>query len=293
MKSMSTVQKQAASLTPMEVKARRMDFPYDDVSQRDFFDNNAVKSAYIAALSATFPAGEGEFIKSVRMFRDQTNDEELRSQVKGFIGQEAHHSLQHKRFNIALKEKGLDVPRLEGVFEKDLAWSIKKRSNEQRLAFTVCVEHMTAMLANDFLTNPERLRGMDPTIEHLMRWHAVEEIEHKSVAFDLYMDCVGDRDLLRRSMKIAAVLLSYRFAKYTVKLLWWSKRMPSWKDLKGYWSFMYGKGSLMRSIAQPYKDFFREDFHPWDHDDRHLIDEWKKNSYDAKFDAFAGEQSAA
>lgn len=270
-----------------------MDFPYGEMSNRDFFDNNALKSAYIAALSATFPAGEGEFIDAVRMFRDKTDDEELKQQVKGFIGQEAHHSLQHKRFNLALKEKGFDAPRLEGVFEKDLAWSIKNRSDEQRLAFTVCVEHMTAMLAHDFLTRPERLQSMDPAIAHLMRWHAVEEIEHKSVAFDLYMDVVGNRKMLHRSMKIAAVLLSYRFAKYTVKLLWWAKRRPSWQELKGYWAFMYGNGGLMRSISASYKDFFRQDFHPWDHDDRYLIDEWNKNDYDAKFDLTGKKQQAA
>ena len=167
-------QTNSLSKTPLNVQPRHMEFPYAQMQTKDFFDNNCLKSAYIAAMSATFPAGEGEFIKSVRYFRDQTQDEDLKQQIKGFIGQEAHHSLQHKQFNKALREKGYDAVRVEEVFERDLAWSIKSRSEKQRLAFTVCVEHMTAVLAYDFLTKPERMAGMDPSIKPLLLWHSVE-----------------------------------------------------------------------------------------------------------------------
>ncbi len=271
------------SKTPIEIRPRHMNFPYEDMTNRDFFDNNCLKSGFIAAMSATFPAGEGEFIESVRKFRAATEDAELKEQIKGFIGQEAHHSLQHKRFNEELRDKGYDVPRLEGVFEKDLAWSIKSRSDAQRLGFTVCVEHMTAVMAYDFLTNKERVKGLEPAIASLMLWHSVEELEHKSVAFDLYMEVVGDRKLLHRSMRIAMVILSYRFLKYTAKLLWWAKRKPSWRELKGFWKFSYGKGGLFRSMAPHMKDFFREDFHPWDQDDSELIEDWKEKSYQPQF----------
>ena len=277
-------QTNSLSKTPLNVQPRHMEFPYEQMQTKDFFDNNCLKSAYIAAMSATFPAGEGEFIKSVRYFRDQTQDEDLKQQIKGFIGQEAHHSLQHKQFNKALREKGYDAVRVEEVFEKDLAWSIKSRSEKQRLAFTVCVEHMTAVLAYDFLTKPERMAGMDPSIKPLLLWHSVEELEHKSVAFDLYMEVIGDRKLLHRAMRIAMVLLSYRFMKYTAKLLWWAKRRPRWKEIKGFWKFLYGKGSLMRSMAPHMKDFFREDFHPWDQDDTALIDQWKATEYKPEYD---------
>jgi uncharacterized protein len=277
-------QTNSPSKTPMDVLPRHMEFPYAQMQTKDFFDNNCLKSAYIAAMSATFPAGEGEFIKSVRMFRDQVEDEDLKQQIKGFIGQEAHHSLQHKRFNEALREKGYDAVRLEGVFEKDLAWSIKSRKDKERLGFTVCVEHMTAVLAYDFLTKPERMHGMDPSIKPLMLWHAVEELEHKSVAFDLYMQVVGNRKFLHRAMRVAMVLLSYRFMKYSVKLLWWAKRRPSWREMKGFWKFLYGKGGLMRAMAPQMKDFFRDDFHPWDQDDTALIDKWKAEEYKTEFD---------
>lgn len=270
--------------TPFVIKPRRMSFPFGQVKQRNFFDNNLVKSAYIAALSATFPAGEGEFITSVRFFRDKVEDPELQEQIRGFIGQEGHHSLQHKHFNEALKALGFDAVRLEKVFEKDLASDIKTASHEERLAFTVCFEHQTAILAHELLSNPDTLRGMDETIHQLLLWHAVEEIEHKSVAFDVYMACVGDRELLRATQKKATAMFSRRIIKYMFLLMWWAGTIPGWRDLRGYYQFMLGKGGLLRNLHQPYKDFFRKDFQPWDLQNQALVDRWKQKNYQPEFD---------
>jgi predicted metal-dependent hydrolase len=269
---------------PVEIKPRRMDFPFDEVTSRYFFDNNVLKSAYVSALSATFPGGEGEFIDSVRLFKDQVEDPDLKLQIKGFIGQEGHHSHQHKQFNIALKSLGFDAVRLEKVFEKDMARSLKGRTEAQRLAFTVCFEHQTAILAEEFLENPKVLSGMDKTIADLMRWHAIEEIEHKGVAFDLYMTTVGDRALLKRAQRIATLIFSARVSKYMVLLLWWSRTMPKWREVTGYLKFMFGKGGLMRNLRKPYRDFFRDDFHPWDKQNQALVDAWKENDYTAEYD---------
>jgi len=276
--------RQGLDYAPIDVKPRRMNFPFTEVSKRYFYDDNLLKSAYIASLSATFPAGEGEFIASVRLFRDKIDDPELQQQIKGFIGQEGHHSHQHKQFNMVLKELGFDAVRLEKVFEKDMQRVLKGKDDKTRLAFTVCFEHQTAILADEFLTNPEVLDCMDDTIADLMRWHAIEEIEHKGVAFDLYMRVVGDRKLLARAQRIATIMFSARVAKYMMLLMWWSRTMPRWHDIKGYFKFMFGKGGLIRNLRKPYKDFFREDFHPWDHQNQALVDMWKRKHYQAKHD---------
>jgi len=264
--------------TPFTIKPRRMSFPFSKVKQLYFFDGNVLKSAYIAALSATFPAGEGEFIASVRLFKDKVNDPDLKKQISGFIGQEGHHSHQHKMFNQALKELGFNAVRLECVFTKDMAKNLKGRSDAERLAYTVCFEHQTAILANELLSNPNVLKGMDKTIKQLMLWHSVEEIEHKSVAFDLYMECVGDRALLKKIQKEAMAMFMRRVSKYMFLLLWWSKTIPSWKDINGYTRFMVGKGGLLRNLRQPYEAFFSDHFHPWDHQNQSLIDQWNQNN---------------
>lgn len=275
---------QPVNHTPVDVRPRRMQFPYANVEQRAFFDNNVLKSAYIAALSATFPAGEAEFIHSVRLHQKQVTDPEMQRQIRGFIGQEAHHSKQHRDFNKVLTTLGFDALGVEKVFEKDLAKSLRGRDARTRLAFTVGFEHQTAILAHEFLTNPNILRGMDDTIASLLRWHAVEEIEHKSVAFDLYMSCVGDRKLLWRTQKLATALFSARTAKYMMLLLWWSKTIPSWRDIRGYYQFMFGKEGLVRRLRGPYGEYFRTDFHPWQHDNRDLVTQWKEKEYQAQYD---------
>jgi predicted metal-dependent hydrolase len=274
----------SANQTPVDVRPRRMNFPYSELKKKYFFDDNLLKSAYIAAMSATFPGGEAEFIESVRLFRDKIDDKELQEQIRGFIGQEGHHSHQHRLFNKTLTDMGLDAVGIEDVFQKDLERTLKGRTERERLAFTACFEHQTAILSEEILTNPEFLKGMDPTIKSLMEWHAVEEIEHKGVAFDVYMETVGDRKLLFKAQRIATVLFQYRVTKYMVIMMWRARAMPSWKDVKGYLKFMFGKNGLIRNLRKPYKDFFREDFHPWDHQNQGLIEEWKQNRYTAEFD---------
>mgnify|MGYP000140757380 CR=1 FL=1 len=272
------------SKTPFRIKPRRMNFPFAKIEKKYFFDDNLLKSAYMAAMSSTFPGGEGEFIETVRLFRDQIEDKDLKAQIKGFIGQEGHHSYQHKQFNVALQKLGFDAVRLEKIFDQELAHTIKDLSAEERLAFTVCFEHQTAILAEEFLMNRDLLKGMDETFKSLMLWHSVEEIEHKSVAFDLYMQCVGDRALLKKMQRKAVLMFSLRVYKYMMYLMWWSRSFPSWRDIKGYTKFMFGKGGLMRKLRKPYKDFFRDDFHPWDHQNQGLIDQWKNDNYQTEFD---------
>jgi len=270
----------APNKTPLTVKPRRMVFPYASLKTKNFFDDNLLKSAYMAAMSSTFPGGEGEFIDSVRLFRDQVEDEDLKQQIRGFIGQEGHHSHQHKQFNVALQKLGFDAVRLEKSFDKDLQRTIKDLSPEQRLAFTVSFEHQTAILAEEFLTNPQLLDGMDDVFKQLMLWHSVEEIEHKSVAFDLYMHCVGDRKLLKKMQRKAVFMFSFRVSKYMMFLMWWSRSLPKWSDIKGFAKFLFAKNGLIRNLRKPYKDYFRDDFHPWDNQNQHLIDQWKSNNID-------------
>jgi hypothetical protein len=284
MKAANGFNENSVSTTPLEVRPRRMRFPYEEMASRFFYDDNPLKSALIASLSSTFPAGEGEFIESVRLFQDKVDDPELSTQIRGFIGQEAHHSQQHKDFNRALQKMGFDAVRVEAIFEKDLAWSIRKANPGQRLAFTVAIEHLTAILAEEFLTNPARLEGMEPAICQLLQWHAVEEIEHKAVAFDLYMSQVGNRKLLRLAMRVGLFMLIYRTSKYMCFMLAWSRTMPTWKQFMAFGRFMFGKNGLFRALRANYRAYFRADFHPWDHDNRALIETWKQKIYQQKYD---------
>ncbi len=271
----------------IEIKPRHMSFPFTEVKEKFFFGGNPLLTVFAGALSSTFPPGEAEFIESVRNYRDQIKDETLKQQIKGFIGQEGHHSHQHKQANVALTELGIDAVRLEKHLEKDIKkFMTRKRATPKfRLAMTVGMEHLTAILAEHILKNPEILDGLDETVQELLYWHAVEEIEHKAVAFDVYMQCEGDQKYLRTILRLVSVLFSLRITCYMIALLIWARKMPSWKDFKGLWSFMFKKKTgLLSGIRSNYKDYFKEGFHPWDHANQELVDMWKEKMYRPEHD---------
>ncbi len=261
----------------VEIKPRRMNFPFSNIKDRFFFAGNSLLSVFFGALSSTFPPGEAEFIASVRQYRDRISDPLLKEQIRGFIGQEGHHSHQHKLINEALRDLGIDAIKLEKHLERDLQRFTKRKyaTPKFRLAMTVGMEHMTAIMAEFVFKNPQVLEPLEESVKDLLYWHAVEEIEHKAVAFDVYMQMEGDRKYLRRVLKLATFMFNVRIALYMVALLWWARKFPSWSDIKGFRRFMYGDNGLLTNIRQPYRDFFKEDFHPWDHDNRDLIDKWQ------------------
>lgn len=261
----------------VEIKPRRMNFPFSNIKDRFFFAGNSLLSVFFGALSSTFPPGEAEFIASVRQYRDRITDPLLKEQIRGFIGQEGHHSHQHKLINEALRDLGIDAIKLEKHLERDLQRFTKRKyaTPKFRLAMTVGMEHMTAIMAEFVLKNPQVLAPLEESVKDLLYWHAVEEIEHKAVAFDVYMQMEGDRKYLRRVLKLANFMFNVRIALYMVALLWWARKFPSWSDIKGFRKFMVGDKGLLTNIRQPYRDFFKEDFHPWDHDNRDLIDKWQ------------------
>ncbi|PCJ45058.1 MAG: metal-dependent hydrolase [Moraxellaceae bacterium] len=261
-----------------EIKPRKMKFPFSDVTEQYFYDDNALVSSFMAALSAVFPPGEMGFIESVRYYRDEITDPELQERIGGFIGQEGHHSHQHKKINAVLEDVGWLVSRIEADISKKINYDKKRLGPKNFLAATVGMEHITAVMAEYMLTNPHCLAPLPQSIRDLLNWHAIEEIEHKSVAFDVYQEAVGERGRLRIVFALQTVVFAAQMTAYQVKLLRWAKRTPNFRDVVGAGKFFFAKKGLIRGMAKNYLDFYRDDFHPWDQDNRALIDEWKRTS---------------
>ncbi|MFN3587135.1 MAG: metal-dependent hydrolase, partial [Moraxellaceae bacterium] len=173
------------------IQPRRMDFQFDASIPLYWFDNSQFKSVLLTALSCTFPEGERMFVRSVRHYQPLLKSAQLREEVKGFIGQEAHHGNEHEVFNALMQEKGMPTQKVVDFVYNGIRWQEKRMSPERRLAKTCALEHFTAMLAELMLEHDDLLGGMDKNMLPLWLWHAVEESEHKSVAFDVYQEQVG------------------------------------------------------------------------------------------------------
>ena len=263
------------SKSNIPIVPRRPRWDFADLKERFFFGGNGLKSAFVVALSASFPPGEKEFIQSVRLFMDRVSDPKLSADVQEFAAQEGQHSLQHKRMNEAFDRLGYQATSVSERFEEmEQEWA-EQSSAEDRLAATVVMEHITAVMAHFALTRPEEFAPLPQSVRELLLWHAIEEIEHKSVAFDVYEACVGDRNRLRRQLLLHMVLFPMVTRDFQRLLLRKLGHTPTWGERVEMARYLFGPKGLVVSVLPRYLALLKPGFHPWDLDDSHLVDEWK------------------
>ena len=271
----SSAEPSTSSKSHLPIVPRRPKWDFADLKERLFFGGNGLKSAFVVALSGSFPPGEKEFIQSVRLFMDRVRDEKLIADVKEFTAQEGQHSLQHKLMNEAFDRVGYLATRVSAEFEViEQEWA-EERSDEDRLAATVVMEHITAVMAHFALTRPEEFDPLPESVRELLLWHAIEEIEHKSVAFDVYQECVGDRNRLRRQLLLHMVLFPLGIRDFQRMLLRELGHETTWRERAEMARYLLGPKGLVVSVLPRYLALLKPGFHPWDLDDAHLVEEWK------------------
>jgi len=248
---------------------RVCDWHYDGGHVTHFFN----------ALSLLFPAGERFFMDSVRKFRDHADDPELKKAVLGFIGQEAMHTREHMDYNEMLERAGLPANELDQFTWKLLDRVSKVLPKRMLLGGTIALEHYTAVLGDMILRHPDKLANAMPEYVTMWRWHALEETEHKAVAYDVWeaTSRSKDEDYFNRvtAMVIATAILWPVLGYFHLRLVMADPKLKG-KRISGYKSlakFLFGKNSPFPSIVPETLKFFRRDFHPWDDDNEELLAE--------------------
>src|SRR5689334_5953352 len=188
------------SITPRDRK-----FGRERTLDRLWHGGSVEATAIYNALSSTFPVGEAYFVESVRAFREGAPPK-LAEEIKAFTTQEAIHSREHGAFNKRAAEAGYDLSKLEARVEERLAVT-RGRPPIVSLAATMALEHFTAILAHQLLADPRHLEGADKEAADLWRWHAVEEIEHKGVAYDTWLNATRHWTRWKRWKLKARVML--------------------------------------------------------------------------------------
>ncbi|SDW75973.1 metal-dependent hydrolase [Marinobacter mobilis] len=271
-----TLRHKAATPAGMIPQIRRPEFDFPADMPKYWWDNNPAKTLLLAALSSSFPPGERFFIDSVRYYQDRITDPELQQAIRGFIGQEAHHSKEHKALNGRLQEQGIDLARLESEILDFMNWMRKHFSPERQLAHTVAVEHFTALMAEEFLLKYNALDEMDPRIAPIWAWHAIEESEHKAVAFDVYKS-IGGSELVRLSeMLVVSVVFPIFSGIHLVQLMKEDGQLGNLKAWGSLANFMWGKPGVLRKLLPSYFRYYSPAFHPWNHDARWLVEKAKR-----------------
>ena len=236
--------------------------------------DDPVATAFYNALSATFPKGEAFFVESVRAFREGAPDK-LAQEIRAFTTQEVMHSREHVSFNKKAVEAGYDLSKLEErvIWRLDM---VKAKHPIVSLAATMCLEHFTAILAHELLRDPRHLAGADPEAAAMWRWHAIEEIEHKGVAYDTWRHATRDLPRFKR-WKIKAKVMLLVTRNFLVDRSMGVRELLRQDGITGFaaWRrilwFAFVRPGMMRKILGAWLSFFMPRFHPWNHDDRALI----------------------
>jgi predicted metal-dependent hydrolase len=238
-------------------------------------------TAIYNALSTTFPKGEAYFVESVRAYRDGAPPQ-LAEDIRAFTTQEAIHSREHDRFNQRAEQAGYDLSLLDQRITRRLAIS-NGRPAIVRLAATMALEHFTAILAHQLLANPRHLEGADEEAAELWRWHAAEEIEHKGVAYDTWLHATRDWPRFKR-WKVKALIMLIMTRNFLIDRTLGAIELMRQDGVTGFraWtsllSYLWVRPGMFRKIAGAWASYFLPGFHPWNHDDRHLLTEYEASA---------------
>ena len=272
------------SVTEVDQSARSDSFPegiamqpreysFEDLDAIPKYWNldNPVLTHFENAFSIMIPPGERFFIDSVRAYEDRVTDDEGRALIEAFVRQEGLHGEAHDRFNASYERYGIDIARQEAyaakVFRRARSWLPAKI----QLGITVFSEHLTAVGAHTLLDAPEVEDEIDPQMLSFWRWHAAEELEHKSVAFDLFHRVGGGYATRMLSVLAAALFLAVPMVRITRALLREDPHEATAADRKQALAVQRRMGRRQLPLFLAY---FKPGFHPWQIDDSGMLREW-------------------
>jgi predicted metal-dependent hydrolase len=245
---------------------------------RWWYGGDAFATHYLDALSSVFPDGEAFFVRSVLRYRADLDDPALARAVQGFAGQEAQHSHHHDRHLALLYAHGYGaLARMNRLMDR--AMRLQNRwLPKVSLAGTASAEHLTALLARRILENgAEFTRPMDPRMAELWRWHALEEAEHKTVAYDVLLRVAPSYALRVLLLVSTSAGLFFESLARTAYMLWKDGVLLERETWRSARRFLFARGGLLRGHGPAYLAWFRRDFHPKQNDDGALIETWRAN----------------
>jgi predicted metal-dependent hydrolase len=241
----------------------KLDFHLDEKTPRWWYGGKAFQTRLFDGMQAAFPDGERYFITSVRAFRTQITGRKMQEDVKNFIRQEGQHGIAHTHYNDLLRKQGVNVDKILTDAKALFELYGRKYSPEYNLAMTAAFEHFTAMMAQMLFETKDVMAPADENVRAMWAWHAIEEMEHKAVAFDV-MQQVAKVGYFKRCAAMTHAL-------YKVVGFSWSQRMLI--CMKGAW-WMYGWGGLFTRNVRELLSYYKPGFHPWQHKAIHSYPVW-------------------
>jgi uncharacterized protein len=243
---------------------------FDIAIPRYFDSGNVVLTAERSAQQLLIPPGECYFIRSVQRLAPRAKDPYLQLQIKAFLGQEGMHSKETNRFLEILKRQGIPAENFCAKFETWIRRMERIFPAKVHLAVTAAAEHYTAVFAIWSIGTRYGEDHVPPVLADLWQWHGAEELEHKSVAFDL-LQAVSPKNYPLRALGF--------FAGIGLMYIWYRKALRMLLKHEGLTrSEIWEERRKARKIRMPIFflrfphlfTYLRPGFHPNDLDDGHL-----------------------
>lgn len=235
-------------------------------------------SHLLATLSAVFPNGEDFFVASVRRHRAAVADNPvLKAQVKGFIGQEAMHGRAHRELNAVLADRGYHTERADRTIQRLVDRIFASRWKLLPVAVTAAAEHYTGLLAESVLDHEPTRRILfgQETVQPLICWHALEELEHKNVAFDVMKAAGGGH-----AVQVAGFLVTSGVLAGYVGLEWGRAVYEDRGEITREHRRRFRSNLRRQKLLSPWflrkaLTYLRPGFHPDDTATDEIVDEWR------------------
>jgi predicted metal-dependent hydrolase len=238
-------------------------------------------SHVLAVLSSVFPDGEDYFVRSVAAVRSRVTDPELARAVDSFIGQEEMHGREHRALNDRLAELGYPTRAISRYVRTLTRLRERFQGVHANLGYTAALEHYTATLAGTLLEDADaRVEVGHDGVRHLLLWHALEEAEHKAVAFDVFLHVGGSERTRVATMWLTHLTFVLETSIWTAVSLAMdadARRHPV-RLLRGAWRLRRSPFASPARVRQLF-EYHRRGFHPNDRDTTELIARWRRELF--------------
>jgi len=240
-------------------------FNFDEGEHPRFWNNDdAARTIVFDAFSLMFPAADGYMIRTIQGAHDRIVDPKLRREVTGFVRQEAAHARVHRQYNRAMQVRGFDAVAQEARVHDAMAQINARIGQRRRIAAAAAIEHFTTLISERIVCDPTLFVGADERYRQLWIWHAEEEIEHRTVAFDVHAALYlgGAWASRTRAMVTAILLLNVLFFWNVARLVEGAADRGRVRVWLGVLWFVFGGPGFFRRTFFSTLDFFRPGFHP-------------------------------
>ena len=255
-----------ASTTPVDIEIRRnIRFDFSG-SPAVHHRNNPYLSHFWNALSVIAPSTERILMRVAREVRDEIRDERLLKDLNALVAQEALHTREHRRFNAHLAELGYDIEGVNGELDRMFDDYVTRVDKPAAVALMIAGEHLIYAMSHALLADPRNAEGMDTEVKRLFLWHAAEEMEHQSVAHDVYVHLFGEgpsHRLVRARAFADASRLLFGSLRDVVRRLLAAEPDRNAAQRLEFARFMTLSPGYARQLGGKALGYFRPGFAPW------------------------------